>query len=241
MPSEAKYTIGGEAFVSKDKIKVRCREIRDEVPDGDPVAGSAKVSFLLDLFSTWHDEWDEKSAGGFVGFTTMTVRANGKETRCFAIRTADGDLIDISFTHAVRLIETARTVALVPQALRDCRNAARVEIARQTMNYRATELSAGTRCSVTGQQLTASNCAVDHQGQGFDELLFAFCRLRSINPLRVQVGSVNGVQARFVDRALAQDWRSYHQQHAQLRLVEKTANLRIPKARISWDTLTTAT
>lgn len=202
------------------------------------MVADSDVAFLLDLFSTWHDEWDDKTAGGFVGFTTMTARANGKVTRCFAIQTADDDLIDISFAHAIRRIETTRTATLIPQALRDFRNAARVEIARQTMDYRATALSAGTPCSVTGLQLTASNCAVDHHGRSFDELLFEFCQLRGINPLKVQVSSVHGVQARFVDRTLAQDWQSDHQQHAQLRLIEKTANLKIPKIRLAWETLT---
>ena len=234
----AKYTINGEAFRTKGEITERCRKIRDKTPDGSSVVASSDVSFLLDLFNTWHDEWDEKTSGGFVGsFTTMTVRANGKVTRCFAIQTADNGLIDISFPHAIRRIETARTPTLIPQALRDFRNAARVEIARQTMDYRTTAISAGTRCSVTGQQLTSSNCAVDHQGRSFDELLFQFCQLRGVNPLSVHVGSVRGVQARFVDRALAQDWQSYHQHHAQLRLIEQTANLKIPKVRIRWDSL----
>ncbi|MBI5263868.1 MAG: DUF3223 domain-containing protein [Bradyrhizobium sp.] len=237
--AKAKYSIGGDAFTTKAGITERCRKIRDATPDGALVAAAPDVAFLLDLFGTWHDEWDDKTAGGFVGFTTMTVRANGRVTRCFAIQSADDDQIDISFPHAIRRIETARTATLIPQALRDFRNAARIEVARQTMNYRATALSVGTPCSVTGLQLTASNCAVDHHGRSFDELLFAFCQLRSINPLKVQVGSVQGVQARFVDRVLAQHWQSYHQQHAQLRLIEKTANLKIPKVRRSWDTLTT--
>lgn len=238
MAAKAQHSIGGSAFTTKAGITERCRNIRDGTPDHTLVAAAPDVAFLLDLFGTWHDEWDDKTTGGFVGFTTMTVRANGKVTRCFAIQTADGDLIDISFPHAIRQIETARTAALIPQALRDFRNAARVEIARQTINYRASALSSGTPCSVTGLPLTASSCAVDHHGRSFDELLLAFCQLRSINPLRVQVDSVHGVQARFVDRALAQDWQSYHQQQAQLRVIEKTANLKIPKARVAWDTLT---
>lgn len=159
----------------------------------------------------------------------MTVRANGKITRCFAIQTADNDLIDISFPHAVRRIETARTATLTPQKLRDFRNAARVEIARQTMNYRAAALSLGARCSITGLQLTAESCAVDHHGRSFNELLFEFCRLRGVDPLKAQVNSVQGVEAWFADRALAQEWQSYHQQQAQLRLIERTANLKIPK------------
>jgi len=237
MAAKIRYSIGGAAFSTKAEIIEHCRNIRDATPDHTLVAARPDVAFLLDLFSSWHDEWDDKISGGFVGFTTMTVRANGKVTRCFAIRTADEGLIDISFPHAIRRIETARTASLVPQALRDFRNAARVEIARQTMDYRATFLSSGTRCSITGQQLTSSNCAVDHQGRSFDELLFEFCQLRGVNPVNVHVGSVRGVQARFVDRALAQDWQSYHQQHAQLRLIEQTANLKIPKVRIGWDSL----
>lgn len=238
MSAKLGYRIGGETFSTKDAINKRCREIRDRTPDSDPVATHPDVAFLLDLFSSWHDEWDDKTIGGFVGFTTMTVRANGKVTRCFAIQTADNDLIDISFPHAIRHITTARTAALTPQPLRDFQNAARVEIARQTMNYRAAALSATSRCAVTGIQLTAESCAVDHHGRSFNELLFEFCRLRGVNPLKIQIDSLHGVQARFADRVLAHDWQSYHQQYAQLRLIEKAANLKIPKAPVDWSTLT---
>ena len=238
MTAKAMYNICGEVFTTKDAITERCRRIRDKTPDRTLVAAAYDVAFLLDLFSTWHDEWDDKTSSGFVGFTTMTVRANSGATRCFAIQTPDGGPIDISFPHAVRRIKTARTASLIPQGLRDFRNAARVAIAPQTMAYRRASLTASTACPITGVLLTVGNCAVDHHGRSFDELLFEFCRLSAINPLEVQVDSVNGVQARFVDRSLARDWQSYHDKHAQLRLIEKTANLKIPKARVAWDTLT---
>jgi hypothetical protein len=237
MAAKTKYTIDGEAFATKGAITARCREIRDEVPDGNPVAAGSKVRFLLDLFSTWHDEWDDKTAGGFVGFTTMTVRANGKVTRCFAIQTAEGDLIDISFPHAIRRIETARTATLIPQALRDFRNAARVAIASQTMAHRKMALAAGTPCPITRLQLTATNSAVDHHNPSFEELLFKFCQQHGVNPLNVHVGSVQGVQAQISDPTLLRDWQTYHQQHAQLRLIERSANLKISKVRVAWDTL----
>jgi hypothetical protein len=238
MAGKARYSIGAEAFTTKSAIIARCRNIRDATPDATLVAAGSDVAFLLDLFSTWHDEWDDKAVSGLVGFTTMTVHANGAATRCFAIRTADGDLIDISFPHAVRCIETARTATLIPQALRDFRNAARVEIASQTMDYRAMALTTRAPCPITGVQLTPRTCAVDHHGPSFDELLFEFCRQGGVNPLKVRVDSVHGVQARISDRALAHDWRSHHEKHAHLRLIEKAANLKIPKVRVAWDTLT---
>ena len=237
MATKAEYSIGGNAFTTKDAITDRCRKIRDATPDYTLVAAAPDITFLLDLFSTWHDEWDDKTAGGFIGFTTITVRANIKTTRCFAIQTADGDVIDISFPHAVRRIKTARTATLIPQGLRDFRNAARVAIAGQTMAYRKTALTANKACPLTGVQLTASNCAVDHHAPSFDELLFAFCRQRGVHPLKVQVGSLQGVQARINDPALVGDWQAYHQQHAQLRLIDKVENLKRPKVRVPWHTL----
>ena len=146
--------------------------------------------------------------GGLVGFTTMTVRANGKTTRCFAVQTADGDRIDISFPYAVRRIKNARTASLTPQGLRDFRNAARVAIASQTMAYRGAALTTpNVPCALTGVPLTASNCAVDHDSPTFDELLFDFCLKHGVNPLNVKVSSVNGVQAQISDPMLVDAWR----------------------------------
>jgi hypothetical protein len=62
-----------------------------------------------------------------------------------------------------------------------------------------------------------------------ESLLFNFCRQYGINPLVVQVGSLGGVRAEIGDVALSSSWQAYHQQHARLRLVEKVANLKIPK------------
>lgn len=237
MAAKVIYSIGGNAFTTKAGITKRCRDIRDATPDNTLVAAEPDVAFLLDLFSTWHDEWDEKAAGGFVGFTTTTVRANGKETRCFVIQTADGDLIDISFPHAVRRIKTARTATLIPQGLRDFRNAARVAIAKQTMAYRKTALATNSACSMTGVQLTATTSAVDHHDPSFDELLFAFCQQHGVNPLKVQVGSVQGVQAQIIDPTLVSNWQVYHEQYARLRLIDKVENLKRPKVRVPWQTL----
>jgi hypothetical protein len=78
---------------------------------------------------------------------------------------------------------------------------------------------------------------VDHYGPSFDELLFEFCRQRGVNPLKVQVDSFQGVQAQINDPVLVSDWQAYHQQHAQLRLIDKVENLKIPKMRVPWHSL----
>jgi hypothetical protein len=57
MTAKATYSISEEVFTTKNGITRRCRKIRDATPDRTLVAAARDVAFLLDLFSTWHDEW----------------------------------------------------------------------------------------------------------------------------------------------------------------------------------------
>ena len=57
-----------------------CRQLRDATLDGTLVSGAAELTFLVDLFGGWHDEWDERVGRGFVGSTTITVHAHGAPT-----------------------------------------------------------------------------------------------------------------------------------------------------------------
>jgi hypothetical protein len=148
--TKVRYSISGEKFASKSDITARCQQIRDRTPDGTLVAGVTDVVFLLDLFSTWHDEWDAKTSGGFLGFTTMTVYAHAAPMRCFAVRTADGGQIDLSFPHAIRLMTTARIASLIPQGLRDFRNAARVAVASQRTGFKNQALAVEPQQVVPG-------------------------------------------------------------------------------------------
>ncbi|WP_036993689.1 DUF3223 domain-containing protein [Metapseudomonas furukawaii] len=227
------YLIGDEFFDTKELIKERCRQILAQTPDGYAVE-EVSAEFLLHLFQH-HDEWEQKSAGGVDGISTQTT-VHG--TRCFVLRKPSAVEVDISFPHAVRLLPSSRTAKLMPQALRDFRAAARTAIKGQIHNFRDQELLVATSCPITGEQLSRSSAAVDHIAPDtFDQLLFRFCLDHQINPLKVRIGSLEGVVATFEDQALSASWQGFHQQRAQLRLISRLGNLKLSKLSAPWDEL----
>jgi Protein of unknown function (DUF3223) len=227
------YTVAEVVFPTKNALTERARLALAGTPVGQPVSEMDTV-FLLALFQ-YHDEWDKKSAGGIREITTQTT-IHG--TRCFVLRKHDGNEIDISFPHAIRLIPSVRTVDLQPQALRDFRSAARTAIQEQIFVYRDQALLQLQTCKLTNEILSQSNAAVDHMAPNtFDELIFLFCKQKRINPLEVLVGSIAGVVATFEDKDLLRDWKTFHQTRANLRLISRVANLKLPKQRVAWTEL----
>ena len=159
-------------------------------------------------------------------------------TRCFVLVRADGSKIDISFPHAVKLLPTIRSKGLIPQGLIDYRNAARAAVQDQIHAFRDSALGASVVCPVSGEKLTRENYAVDHEiPMTFDQLLFNFSVERKVNPLTVNVGSIEGTVAIFSDGSLAQDWCKYHRANAKLRLISRIANMQLPKPRVVWDSI----
>jgi uncharacterized protein DUF3223 len=227
------YAIADESFPTKEMLTERCRAILAATPDGQSVAESV-APFLFDLFQ-YHDEWAQKASGGVRDISAQTT-IHG--TRCFVLRKRDGSQLDISFPHAIRQIPSSRTTSLLPQPLRDFRNAARNAVRIQIYTFRDRQIAESLECPITGESLNRENCAVDHiPPNTFDQTLFDFCRARQINPLNVAVGSEGGTVAVIENQALLADWQSFHQNRANLRLISKLGNLQLPKTSVAWSQL----
>lgn len=227
------YVIADESFTTKGMLTERCRLILAATPNGHSVAASA-MPFLFDLFQ-YHDEWAQKASGGVRDISTQTTTHG---TRCFVLRKRNGDQIDISFPHAIRLIPSSRTSGLLPQSLRDFRNAARNAVRAQIYAFRDSGLAESLVCPITGELLNRENCAVDHTPPyTFEKTLFDFCQAQQLNPLDVAVGSEVGTVAVIEDPALLARWQSYHQERARLRLISRLGNLQLPKSSVPWSQL----
>ncbi len=227
------YIVAEESFPTKSAITERARAILARTPDGQPTT-EVDSDFLLALF-LHHDEWCEKSSGGVRKITTQTT-VHG--TRCFILCKHDDETIDISFPHAIRLMESTRTVDLLPQRLRDFRNAARSAVRIQIYDFRNRALGGVLNCPITGEQLSRDNAAVDHTPPlTFDQLLFTFCQEHCINPLKISVASEGGVVPAFEDTDLRDRWQAFHQARAALRLTSRIGNLQLPKSRLQWSEL----
>lgn len=227
------YIIANESFSTKDLVTARCRTILASTPD-DHFVEETVAPFLFEIFQ-YHDEWPQKSLGGIIGISTQTTPHG---TRCFVLKKQDGEHIDISFPHAIRLIPSSRSSTLLPQALRNFRNAARTAIKSQISEFRDCTLVELQECPYTGEKLNRGNCAIDHTPpKTFDQLLYDFCRSRSLNPLQVTVGSEGGTVAVLEDAEICASWQTYHRAHAELRLISKVGNLQLPKVTLSWSVL----
>lgn len=225
------YLIADAAYPTKEALLDRCRRILANTPNGTCVADD-DLPFLFDLFRH-HDEWQSKSESGIAAITT-TKTLHG--SRGFLLHRHDGTTIDISFHHAVRHVLTARTSALQPQEIRDFREAARYAVRFQVWGFRDKQLETASVCPITGEPLDRANCAVDHEPpRTFERLLFDFCQRHQVNPMKVSIGSYQGMVSVFDDSDLEQSWKAFHKEHARLRLVSRLGNLSIPKVRVNWD------
>lgn len=135
------YIIADELYATKAKLTARCREILAATPDGQGVEEKS-VPFLIDLFQ-YHDEWQKKAEGGVRSISTQTTPHG---TRCFVLVPNVGDAIDISFPHAIRLVKSSRTVSLLPQALRDFKNASRNAVRGEIFAFRDRSLQQRIEC-----------------------------------------------------------------------------------------------
>lgn len=213
------YTIAGQTYPTKQDVTVRCRSILAATPNGG-VVGFDDSAFLLDLFSH-HTEWSEKCGPGITSMTTMTTDHG---TRCFRLHRVDGEIIDISFMHAIKHLPTKRSKALVPQPLIDFKNGARMAIKDQIEDFRQASPFAVT-----------VNMHVDHvYPRTFDALLFGFCMENKVNPLRVDVIELNQCIHHIIDDATREAWQRYHKRWANLAVVSGTDNLKAPKSRLDW-------
>ena len=227
------YIIADKPYKTKEKVRSRCQEILAATPD-ESIVDELSTEFLFDLFQ-YHDEWAEKSVGGIQHISTQTTLHG---TRCFTLVRKMGEKIDISFRHAIKLIPCYRTDTLTPQELLNFKSAARTSVNNQKLTFRNEALLTNPTCPYTGAKLTRQNCAVDHiPPKTFDQLLFDFCCEHSINPLNIQVDSINGTVAAFADHNISTSWEAYHQRRADLRLLSRIGNLQLPKTFVPWHKL----
>ncbi len=79
---------------------------------------------------------------------------------------------------------------------------------------------------------------VDHLAPlTFDQLLFAWCSLNALDPVRVRL-DWSEFRYDIADPHLRRSWQDFHAKHAELRVITRAENLRLPKSpRPPWDTL----
>lgn len=202
-----------------------------KVVDGQPIPDE-DLPFLIELFRH-HDEWIDKSSKGVKKIVIQKVGPYA--TRCFMLVLSDDTMIDISFSHAVKVLRGEHTKNLQPQKLVDYKNAARTAITSDIRAFRDAHLAQKLICPFSGELIIRENCTVDHEPPlTFDKLLYDFTAGEHLNPLEIAVGSRDGTTAYLENEELSGKWIEYHRLNAKLRLLSIIGHSQVSSPRIDW-------
>lgn len=211
--------VGHRSFALKKDAEDACRELLYRYPPGSRVTSPDDEQFLLDLLDL-HPERSDKVGCG-VAYFEVRVNPTFTRQRTFYLIRVDQTETDFSFMKCLKP-PTHRQLVL---------GAMRREVANQVYEFAEQTYDADSvvRCAVTGQVIERANAHVDHSSPTFLELAEQFI---------IQYGGWDGFIIAHADRSIgvqlgdegqAKEWRDYHRQYANLRVVSIEANLSILK------------
>lgn len=212
------YELAGIHFRTKAFIKKHFQSVRDDAEKGETITDPVVLALLQA-----HPDWSEKSKN-MRRLTKEWIKGSpsAPPSLQIVIENNDDSIMDISYLHALKCLQKDGSTKIIDDTLDEFKKAARREIDYLMSKYR-----------VKGKH-------VDHKYPlTFEALLANFCHDHRVNPWNVAIEANTGqvVVRAFADRDLAEKWKKYHEQHADLEVVTVKKNLSAPKARVDWTAL----
>jgi hypothetical protein len=208
------YVVNGEHFKTKSALTDKVRDIlyAYEFEQG---LNDINLKFMNAILAM-HPSADVKIG---CGVSTIFVRQNPvhKRNRGFWIKRTDGTETDFSFLECLKPTDP----------LRKFKNACRQAISGDVFVFRVNNLDGDSVCPITGIALNVYNCHVDHSPPNtFDSIVTDFITTNSINPEHVILNSSDAeIGDSFNDTVFAENFVTFHNERAVLRLVSARANL----------------
>lgn len=213
--------LGFAVFGSKSVAKKHFSAMLNRYKAGQAVsdADAAELECLLGS----HPEAADKIGCGVAGFR---VRKAAHGTICFEVMRADGTSTDFSLGSCI----DGRASPL-QEAMRAMREEVQADIMQAKRDHFARHGDATGRivCPVSGKRVTIEESHADHAPpHPFAVLAKLFLSARGIVPDRSTVTppADNQYVPRLTDRALAEEWRKFHHEHAAIRVVAAPENRR---------------
>jgi hypothetical protein len=213
--------LGGLLFPSKSAAMAHFRNMlhRNPVNGIIPDPDASELASLLER----HPEVADKIGSGISHFS---VRNALYGTRCFEVVRTNGTSTDFSFKTCV---DGTR-----PSDLSEAVRALRAEVTEDILEkkrewFRANADADGkVQCAISGRLISPEEAHADHAPpRTFGTLAVTFLAARRIiaDASFVIPPADNQYQPTLSDRALANEWRSYHHDLAVIRIVARTVNL----------------
>jgi hypothetical protein len=213
-------TLGRFTFPSKQAAIAALREIRDRYQDGLPILEDDAVDILLGVVAA-HPQAKEKVGVGICGF--FVAKAPDFSTHCFYLRRIDGKEAEFSWKEA---ITPTRPIDRLRMA---CRNAIEDQkIAFKDAKWPSSDTHPRV-CPITGKAFSRSEAHVDHQPpKTLKSLVAAWLAVENLAVDDIPIDHIGDLRCvdTFAESDQRESWRTYHGDHAQLRLISAEGNLR---------------
>jgi hypothetical protein len=199
---------------TKKQLMEGVRAIVDKYRDNQVLNPFDEVWILKIL--RHHSEYKQKVGCGIQHLEVRTNKTPQGTSRGFWIVRKDGTAVDISWC-----------VALNPQGClsikQNVANAARYEVHPQIREHRTH--GECDVCSECQQPMSKrEDVHVDHVNT-FDSLLNQFMQEHDLRHEQIIVEDL-GLQSQFEDRTLGCKWQNFHREHATLRIIHASCNLK---------------
>lgn len=220
-----KYLINGEFFPTQKDLVNKVREIIAHHENGESL-NMFDFPFVLSLLER-HPDADLKIG---CGVASIYVADNpvfpGKRSRGFRLCREDGSETDFSFWECIRSTPHRKNVC----------SSMRVVVEADTIAFKQSAFDCADNgvliCPDSAEEITFLTAHVDHkEPKSFMALVASFLESEGLkfDDIAVEPTSDNKYQDKLVDVTLAERWRAFHRENADLEVVSKKANLSIRK------------
>jgi hypothetical protein len=217
--------IGKLIFKTKKEALAHFKQILNSYDFGEKL-DSKDMADICELLKI-HEKSKEKIGDGIKDVEIAEVRYN---TKCFNLIRTDSTSDIFSYTKCINGGFTPLT-----KFSRTCRDLIYEDLRNVKLDYfKANSANGQVKCQETGDLCKWEEINVDHrQPNTFSVIIDRFIEIKQLDINEIKYEEVIDSVYTFKDRDLASDFREYHKDKANLRLVKKNNNLgRSHQARI---------
>ncbi len=209
--------IGDKIFKYKKDALAHFKAILNAYDNGATVNEKDKND-LLDLLRL-HPNFEEKKKCGIKGFKVDKVRYN---TKCFHIIKNDLTTAVFSYTQIINGNYSPTT-----KFSRTCRDSIQTDLRDVKQKYFNKNSTKGqVKCQETGDLCFWEDLVIDHrQPNTFSVIVDRFIEVNNINLNQIEYIKIMDGVFELKNQELAEKFRAYHKQKANLRIVKKGLNL----------------
>lgn len=221
------YTIGGREFKSKQTVTDYFSHILRTNKVGTKLPKNFEKDVIILL--QFHTERDEKIGCGIDHIKTEkhldAINGFYSNTQHFHIYRTDGTDIDFSYKNCVNNMGKSGYKGKKKDDLtKSFRFVVRPQI--DAFRTKAFGKKQYLKCEVLGVNFSKKTCHVDHiPPMTFQNLFDNFLEHYGLTIEEIETQPVDNIYDTVKDEAIRNNWYNYHQKHAQLRVIHKTANL----------------